>query len=392
MKIVIIGSGAVGCGFIGQIAHASGYDVVFVDSDLKMVNQLNRAGCYEVQLVTGARTLEITVDKAKAIPITETGQVIMEIAEADLLATAVGARSLPGIAPLIAAGIMKRNLPLNILAFENLPNAGPLLRDLITRDLPKDFPSGRYGVSGAIVSRVVSRKEASGDKGEGPVFVGDLPGGFIVKGDDLCRPLPALRGIVFENQFKAYMTRKLCTFSAGHATCAYMGSLQGYRYIHQAIQDPHIRSVVLGAMTEGQHGLAARYGRSVAGSERQLHQILHRFENPALHDPISRVGRDPSRKLSSSERLVMAARLAKTAGVTPLNLSLGMGAAFHFYDKADGVSVGLQQEIELNGLETALPRISDIPSDSSLGRLVTESWASLGSPGKSMPVGKMVIV
>lgn len=387
MKIVIIGPGAVGCGFIGQIAHASGYEVVFIVRDLKMVNQLNRTGGYKVQLVTGDKTMESIVDQVKAVPITETEQVIKEIAASDLVATAVGARNLSAISPLIAEGIRQRNLPLNILAFENLPNAGPLLRDLIARDLPKDFSSGRYGISGAIVSRVVSRKEASGDKNERPVFVGDLPGGFIVKGDDLCQPLPALRGIVFDNQFSAYMTRKLCTFSAGHATCAYMGSLNGYRYIHQAIQDPGIRSVVLGAMTEGQRGLSARYGRSVAGDKSQLHQILRRFENPALHDPISRVGRDPSRKLSSSERLVMAARLAKSAGATPHNLALGMGAAFHFYDKADRVSVGLQQEIELNGLETALPRISAISPSSSLGRLVTQSWAFLGSPGKRVSAG-----
>ena len=62
----------------------------------------------------------------------------------------------------------------------------------------------------------------------------------------------------------AYPRRKLFTYGAGHATCAYLGHLKGYRYIHSAVRDPEIRRTVLEAMAEGQRGLAAAYGSPAA--------------------------------------------------------------------------------------------------------------------------------
>jgi len=46
--IVIFGAGKIGRSFIGQLFGLSGYEVVFVDIDQKMVDELNRRNCYPV--------------------------------------------------------------------------------------------------------------------------------------------------------------------------------------------------------------------------------------------------------------------------------------------------------------------------------------------------------
>lgn len=41
MKAVHFGAGSIGRGFIGQLLHDSGYDIVMVDVNTALVNQIN---------------------------------------------------------------------------------------------------------------------------------------------------------------------------------------------------------------------------------------------------------------------------------------------------------------------------------------------------------------
>lgn len=377
MKAVVIGPGRIGCGFAGQLLRASGHEVVFVARNPDVVDHINRVGRYRVRLVCGQESRAIVVNGIRAVSTADSEKVVEEISGAGLIATAVGASNLPDIASLIAAGLRRRSTPVNVLAFENLTHAGPYLRDLIARHLAADFPLGEHGFSGAMVNRVVTQRLAEPGEDELLTFVGDPPASFVVDGPSLCQPLPAIKGMIVADDYTAWTRRKLYTFSAGHATCAYLGYLKGYHYIHTAIRDPEIKAAVLAAMTEGQRGLAARYGPKVAGNESDLLEIMARFENAALDDPVVRVGRDPRRKLGAEDRLVGAARLAAEAGVRPEKLALAAAAAFFFCSPTDPSADALQCEIEAAGLGTALNRLSGLDPSWGLGRSVTEAWGQL---------------
>src|SRR5919108_4571600 len=140
MKAIVIGPGRIGCGFAGQLLCASGYEVAFVARNAALVEHFNRVGYYRVQLVAGQERHDIVVDGIRAVPIAEPERVAEEMAEADLIGTAVGVRNLPDVAPLLAAGLRQRDTPVNVIAFENGGNAGHCLRDLVSDHLPTDFP------------------------------------------------------------------------------------------------------------------------------------------------------------------------------------------------------------------------------------------------------------
>jgi mannitol-1-phosphate 5-dehydrogenase len=131
------------------------------------------------------------------------------------------------------------------------------------------------------------------------------------------------------------------------------------------------------AMSEGQAGLAARYGAAIAGDRSYLEAIISRFENAALNDPIARVGRDPQRKLGPEDRLVGAARLAEEAGVRPKNLALAAAAALYFYDPADPSAVTLRREVREGGPASILDRVSHLDPSQGLGRFVADIWRRL---------------
>lgn len=379
MNAVIIGAGRIGCGFAGSLLHMSGLQPIFVTRNLVVVNHFDRVGRYQVRLVNGAQSETHTVDGIQAIAMCQPAQVIAAIAKADLIVTAVGAGNLPAVAPLIVAGLRRRSSGVNVLAFENLANVGSYLRTLVAQNLPTFFSLDAHGFAGVLVSRVVT--ECLGDPaGAEPLtFVGDPPATFIVDGASLGPPLPPLQGMLLTDQYNAWIQRKLYMYSAGHATTAYLGHLKGYCYIHTAICDPEIRLVVLAVMDEGQRGLAARYGAAIAGAESDLLEILTRFENAALNDPIQRVGRDPRRKLGADDRLAGAARLAIAAGVKPDKLALAMAAALTFNDQADPSACALQREIIGSGVGKILRQVSGLDPYQDLGRSVTEIWGRLAA-------------
>ena len=367
MMAVVFGPGRIGCGFVGQLLSAAGYDLVFVGRG-PVVDHLSRLGRYGVRLTDGRTSRDVEVSGVRALHTSDREAVAAAIASADLVAVSVGPRNLGAVAPLLAAGLARRTSPVNVIAFENCTDPGGCLRDAVSRCVPALRDAG-HGFSGALVSRIVTRRIGDPAGQEPLVFLGDPPVSFVVHGPSLCAPVPRIEGLRAVDDFAAWVTKKLYTFSAGHAAAAYLGALKGYHYVHSAIRDPEIRAAVLAAMEEGRRGLARRYGPELAGESAELDEIVARFENASLNDPVSRVGRDPLRKLGPEDRLVGAAMLAAEAGVRPRRLALVAAAAMCF--------VCSQQSAVAAGSDSTLRTVSGLDPRVGLGRDVSEAFLEL---------------
>ena len=98
---VIFGAGNIGRGFIGQLFSESGCEVVFVDIDRPLLEALNAVGAYTIELVDNEGTGEVRVGPVRAIHAEDGAAVAAAVARARIMATAVGARALPAVAPVI---------------------------------------------------------------------------------------------------------------------------------------------------------------------------------------------------------------------------------------------------------------------------------------------------
>ena len=58
---VMYGAGNIGRGFIGQVLHDSGYEVVFIDIDAELIGTFNRNGAYTITVVQGDREEEMEI-------------------------------------------------------------------------------------------------------------------------------------------------------------------------------------------------------------------------------------------------------------------------------------------------------------------------------------------
>jgi mannitol-1-phosphate 5-dehydrogenase len=381
MRAVIVGTGRVGCGFVGPALRAAGFDLVFVGRNPLIVENLGRMGRYRVRLIQGRRVRELVVDGLRSIHCSDAEAVTREVATADLVATAVGADSLRAAASLLAPGLLARSRPVNVLACENLVDAGSRLRGLVAERMATPDRVRRHGFAGALITRVIAQRLGDPLGDEPIVFVGDPPCGFRVEASGLGPSLPAIPGMTLVDDYAAWMRSKLFIFGAGHATAGYLGYLKGYRFVHSAIRDPEIREVTLGAMSEGQRGVAARYGPDKAAGLGELRDILARFENAALCDPVCRVGRDPCRKLACDDRLVGAARLAEQAGGSAANLALAIAAGLYFQSVGDSSAVALRRSLRTLGIKATLQGVCGLDPREPLMERVERAWAVL-TPGR----------
>jgi len=164
---VHFGAGNIGRGFIGQLLHESGYDIVFVDVRDDVVAALKTEGRYEV-ILADENESHIPVDRVTALHSARDAEEVTErLAEADLVTTAVGPSILPVIAPAIAQGLLERvrvgGAPVNVIACENMVGASQALRGYVMEHVPEETAEAVDEIAGfpnAAVDRIVPEYQA----------------------------------------------------------------------------------------------------------------------------------------------------------------------------------------------------------------------------------------
>ena len=385
-QAVIFGAGNVGRGFIGQLYSEAGYEITLVDVEEKLIAALQQRGRYTIQLVDNERTEQVEVSPVRALhSVRQAEQVTATLAQAGLAATAVGARVLPLIAPLVAQGIQRRlqagqEEPLNLIICENLKDAAFTFRGMIESHLDeagRAYARAHVGFVDTVIGRMVPPPT--------PEMLAEDPSRILVEPyrelpidrQAFIGPLPDIRGLEACDNFPAYTARKLYIHNCGHAVLAYLGYLRGHTYGYEALVDPEIRPILEQALVESRQGIVAEYGVSGDWLTAHVQDLLRRFANRALGDTIFRLGRDPIRKLAAKDRLVGAARLAEKAGVAPQALSLAIAAALHFNPSEDSLAVSLQQRLQSEGLPAVLADISGIQPDEPLASKIQEQFFSI---------------
>ena len=379
MKTAIqFGAGNIGRGFIGMLLAQAGYRVIFADVSEVIIDRLAADQKYTVHVMdTEVEDVEIT----NITGIMSNGEAIIdEIAKADILTTAVGLRVLGFIAPTIAKGIQKRiadgsTEPMNIIACENAIRATSQLKEHvygILSEEEKAYCEKYVGFADCSVDRIVPpvRSENQVD------VVVEKYCEWNVEKASLKGEIPEIPGMNLADNLMAYIQRKLFTLNTGHCITAYTGILAGHKTIDQAISDPKIYDLVKAAMTQSGDGLIQRFGFDKEAHYKYIDKIINRFKNPYLKDDVTRVGREPLRKLSADDRLVSPLTTAMSYGLPVDKLVLGIGAALRYNNPEDAQSAELQEKIAAKGVAAAFSEISGV-TDAALLEQVTKSYETV---------------
>lgn len=371
MKAVMYGGGNIGRGFIGMLFSMSGYEVTFIDVAQPVIDGLNRDGRYPVRIVSNEGHEDIEVEHVRAVNGNDREAAAEAIAEADVIATAVGVNVLKFIVPNLAEGIRRRRVrqggPLNIIICENLVDANKVLEKLLKAELTKEeaaWLDENIGLVEASIGRMVPVQTEEMKAGN-PLRVCVEQYGFLPVDKAAFRgKIPEIKNMVPYEPFDYYIRRKLYVHNMGHAVCAYLGLYTHREYIYEAIEDSCIQNIVQNAMLESALALSKAYQMPVELLVRHFQDLLSRFKNRALKDTCARVGGDPKRKLSHTDRLIGSSLLCLEHGVQPVFISVGTAGAVYEYIREAGAQQCVKEARQV------LSMISDLEKDSPLLDLV----------------------
>lgn len=373
-KAVQFGAGNIGRGFIGALLSQAGYHVTFADVAEVIIDKINEDKTYTVHVMDVACE-DQPITNISGVNSTKP-EAIDVIAEADVVTTAVGLVILPRIAPTIAAAIEKRMAdgnkePMNIIACENAIRATSQLKAAVYERLSEEgkaYADACVGFADCAVDRIVPPVKSANfiDVVVESYFEWDVEkSGF--KGE-----IPEIPGMTLVDDLMAYIERKLFTLNTAHCITAYLGKLRGLATIDQAIADPEIFAIVYAAMKESGAGLVKKYGFDADKHAAYIEKIIGRFKNPYLQDDVTRVGREPLRKLSPTDRLISPLTTAAGYGLPVDHLIVGIGAALRYDNPEDKQSVELQAKIAELGVRAAASSVTGLTDEALLDAIVAE--------------------
>ena len=328
------GAGNIGRGFVAQFLHASGYQVIFADVSDELIGALQAQPSFTVTEVGEGGQTHV-VDNYRAINSrTNEDDVVAAIAEADVVTTAVGARILAFVAPVIAKGLAGRTNPdpLIVIACENAINGTSILEG----EIHKHDPAENAIFANCAIDRIVPEQEFGVD-----VTIETFHE-WVVDRTPFGGNAPDIVGVTWVDDLTPFIERKLYTVNTSHAATAYHGTEQGFNRIRDALENADLDAEVRAVLSETKKLIVEKHGFSDEESQAYIEKTLKRISNPALPDTCERVGRSPLRKLSRTERFIgPAAQLAERGHAAP-HLLKAAASALRFDVADDPESVELQ--------------------------------------------------
>ncbi len=383
MRVVIIGGGKLGCGYLVPLFVDAGAEVVL---GCRSAQTASRAAAGWKVRVTGTGQPARTVTPQAAISTSDV-ELVEAVAEADLVVLSVGVGRVAEAAEQLVPGLAARSRPVDLWLIENANCTAPVRRALLRRAQALGVTLPPIGVAGAVATVAVGR--GSWDQPGTPEFVGDRFRTLEVDATALRGPVPLLSGVRTTRQYLARLHEKLYVFNAGHALTAYLGWLRGHATLAEATADPYVRTIVAGALLEARRATLSGYPSLLRGGpldvSRDVYQpvaeALDRYSDRELADPIARVARQPLRKLAPNDRLLGPVELMRRHfDRIPAHFALGVAAALLYGFGDDSVAAADDQAGRLRlmlsklGVSAVLSSVCELPAGDPFGQAVAQRY------------------
>lgn len=317
MKVLIIGAGAIGRGYLPWIFKGTSTQITFVDANQKLIEQMKTRKRFSSFMVKNNRYEELEVDVSDSYTPDDFLEKKIDKNKFDTVYISVGPRNVA-----FAASLLK-NVSAPIVSCENDPNSVEILSSILGRT---DI---YFAVPDVITSNTASLEMLEKD----PLAICTEDGQLFI--DDRYECEGNFKKISINELLNYQWCAKLYLHNTPHCIAAYLGALVGSKYLHQSMAYEEVNEIVTGSMEEMLNALKASWNIPHDFLNWYAEKELARFRSELLFDPISRVAREPLRKLELDGRLVGASQMCLSLGFVPQNILLGITAALLFDDPND---------------------------------------------------------
>lgn len=334
-RALIVGGGAIGRGFIPWLLDE--FEIDILDSSPELVSGIKERGGFCSFMSDGEQLNEKWVSPRRVASSFEE----LSPLDYDIAFVSVGPRNSTKLP------VEMGRLCCPIFSLENDP---------VTVDWIKSaygLKAVYFGVPDVITSSTASPENLMRD----PNAIHTENGVLYLQRPQLLSPvleslLPKIKWLPVERLNQEW-DAKLYIHNTPHCIAAYLGYMAGCTYLHEALAKPSIRRVIDGVIDELLCALKLLTHYDHHFIESYAKKEVRRFSNRLLYDPVSRVAREPLRKLHPSGRLMGALRMLLSTGVNPTYLMTGIAAALSYSDRNDKDYIQLS-ELESFGIPAFL--------------------------------------
>ena len=351
-KLLIYGAGAIGRGYLPWVFSEKHYDFYFVDINKNLISLLKKKKNYETFKIVNNKYISKKIFPKNVYNLNEE---IEHINNFDLIITCVGTRQSNSIFKNIS--LFKKK----IICLENDPS----VVENYKRETEKK--NMFFGIPDVITSNTAPTKIKNRNKlnlitEKGTCYL------------DKKLKIKNTNAIFLDpKNLKIQWLAKLYIHNSSHCICAYLGNLIKKKYLHEALESNNIKKIVKECIAELSKMLVKKYDMNKKFVTSYGSKEFRRFSNKLLFDPISRVAREPFRKLQPKERLIGAANECLAIGIEPKALSIGIISAINYSNTKD-------EDINLRILRKALDHkdmlkiILNLRDDEPLYQLLIKNW------------------
>jgi len=309
-NIVIFGAGQTGRGFINRFAQLDGDKTTFIDSNEKLVFDLNKKGLYKI--IFSSNRKDLVVNNYVALTLDDPS-IDTVLRNADIIFISVGA------ANVINVGHMLNKIqfykPINIVTAENgvkVSNAISFLRK------KKNI---------FLCESIIFCTTLKLDKGL-DIFSEDLDF-FPYDYQQLGQYLPIDWLVPIQN-FDILVQRKIYTYNCVSAVIAYLGYYKKYQVFSDAANDKEIEAIVELILKVLNISIAKKYNISLSEQNDFSEKAVIKFKNAKIIDTVSRNCRNVMRKLLPNERLIGPLQLIFDFGYSSKEFLLVIACALFY--------------------------------------------------------------
>ena len=286
-KVVIVGAGKTGRGFLARLLQEAERKVVFIDKNKELVDTLNKDKEFQIRFFGGVRETYVVNN---FVAYTWENEEVKEIlaSDAELIFVSVGGQNLPDVGRELAK-VLAEDKKYYIITAENASKPSQTLKSAIGR---KDVV-----VSESTVFCTTIEEEGIHINSENYPYLqcnAELLEGYV----------PDAKTIKVIDNFSDFLTRKLYTYNAASCVIAYLGWKKGYTNYADAANDEEILALLDKNYEITNRVLCKEFGYEEEDQKEFALLSRTKFCDRTIVDTVARNARDPQRKLAAAERIM----------------------------------------------------------------------------------------
>ena len=285
-KIIIIGAGKTGRGFIARLLKEAGKEIVFVDKDVELVSKLQEQKSFEIRFFGNVRQPYV-VDGYEAY--TWDSEELNDVfSNVELIFVSVGGQNLKDVGEQLAKKMLKGKT-YYIITAENASKPSQTLKTAI-------------GIDGVVVSE--STVFCTTIEGDG-IHINSENYPYLQCNAELLEGyVPDAATVRVISNFSDFLTRKLYTYNAASCVIAYLGWQKGYANYADAANDEEILALLDQNYEITNRVLCEEFGYEEEEQREFALLSKAKFCDRTIVDTVARNARDPQRKLAAGERIM----------------------------------------------------------------------------------------